>query len=100
MPIPGPAQVRHDSSPQSTGKIELPWPEFPLGIGTGRLCSLNGGLSVPKATDLLRQAHELGVRFFDTAPSYGQGQAEQAIGRLDSSMRNDSMAVFRRRFER
>lgn len=83
--------MRHDTPTQSPGKVEFTWPEFPLGIGTGRLCSLNGGLSISKATDLLRQAHDLGVRFFDTAPSYGQGQAEQAIGRLDSSKRNDAI---------
>jgi aryl-alcohol dehydrogenase-like predicted oxidoreductase len=67
----------------------LNWPDLPLGMGTGRLCSLNGGLPIGKAARLLAQAHELGVRFVDTAPTYGQGHAEMAIGRLPSAVRDD-----------
>lgn len=65
----------------------LAWPEFPIGLGTGRLCSLDGGLSVTRAERLLACAFDLGVRFVDTAPSYGQGHAETAIGRLAPAAR-------------
>jgi aryl-alcohol dehydrogenase-like predicted oxidoreductase len=58
-------------------------------MGTGRLCSLNGGLSIGQAGRLLRHAFELGVRFIDTAPTYGQGHAERAIGRLPPAIREE-----------
>ena len=65
------------------------WPDFALGIGTGRLCSLNGGISIRSAGRLISRAFELGVRFVDTAPIYGQGQAESAIGSLAPHLRNE-----------
>ena len=64
------------------------FPDMSLGFGTGRLCSLNGGLSVANSTRLIQFAFEHGVRFVDTAPSYGQGQAELAIGRLPAATRD------------
>ena len=63
---------------------------FPLGLGTSKLCSVNGGVSASFATYLLESAFEEGIRFFDTAPSYGQGQAEEAIGRLNPRVRNQA----------
>lgn len=62
---------------------------FPLGFGTARLRSVNGGISARSAAALLGRAFEDGIRFFDTAPSYGQGQAEEAIGRLCSRARHE-----------
>jgi aryl-alcohol dehydrogenase-like predicted oxidoreductase len=62
---------------------------FPLGFGTSRLRSLDGGLSARAARRLLETAYDEGVRFFDTAPGYGQGQAEESIGRLDPRIRNE-----------
>jgi aryl-alcohol dehydrogenase-like predicted oxidoreductase len=62
---------------------------FPIGLGTGRLRSLNGGLSARGAERLLLDAFDQGIRFVDTAPSYGQGQAEAAIGRLPRRVRDE-----------
>jgi aryl-alcohol dehydrogenase-like predicted oxidoreductase len=64
------------------------WPELSLGIGTGRLCSLNGGVTVCRAAWFLDQAFDMGIRFIDTAPTYGQGHVEEAIGRLAPQVRN------------
>ena len=62
---------------------------FPLGLGTSRLRSVNGGLSAGAARRLLETAFDAGIRFVDTAPSYGQGQAESAIDQLPSSKKDD-----------
>ena len=62
---------------------------FPLGFGTAKLRSVNGGLSARSSNYLLESAFEQGIRFFDTAPGYGQGQAEEAIGRLDARFRHE-----------
>jgi aryl-alcohol dehydrogenase-like predicted oxidoreductase len=62
---------------------------LPLGFGTSKLRSLDGGLSERRARRLMEEAFDLGIRFFDTAPSYGQGQVETAIGRLPQRVRNE-----------
>jgi aryl-alcohol dehydrogenase-like predicted oxidoreductase len=62
---------------------------FPLGFGTAKLRSVNGGLSARSSKRLLEVAFEEGIRFFDTAPSYGQSQAEEAIGGLSPRIRNE-----------
>jgi aryl-alcohol dehydrogenase-like predicted oxidoreductase len=54
--------------------------EFPvsqLGFGCGRLF---GGIEKRHASGLLERAYELGIRHFDTAPSYGHGQSESILG--------------------
>lgn len=38
---------------------------------------------------LIEQAVELGIRYFDTAPSYGDGASERILGRALSSIRRD-----------
>jgi aryl-alcohol dehydrogenase-like predicted oxidoreductase len=60
---------------------------LPLGLGTGNLRSLQGGISARAARSLLEEAFSLGIDFIDTAPSYGQGQAEESIGGLPDSIR-------------
>src|SRR4051812_32660132 len=49
-----------------------------LGFGTSRLHYL--GLAEQQV--LLATAAELGITHFDTAPSYGDGLAERALGRF------------------
>lgn len=55
-------------------------------VGVARLgFGVSGPLGTPlvsvRATELLiLRAYELGVRFFDTAPSYGDGEAERRLG--------------------
>ena len=48
-----------------------------LGFGTGRL---NGDLSARKSARLVCSVRELGITYFDTAPSYGLGDAERILG--------------------
>ncbi|MCH8474124.1 MAG: aldo/keto reductase [Opitutales bacterium] len=63
----------------------VPWADFPvpvLGFGTR---ALGGSLEWPgpigeEARRLLQTAYEGGVRFFDSAPSYGEGRAESLLG--------------------
>jgi aryl-alcohol dehydrogenase-like predicted oxidoreductase len=51
-----------------------------IGFGTLYITEERGfGPYRSNATDLLREARKLGVRFFDTADSYGNGSAEDAV---------------------
>jgi D-threo-aldose 1-dehydrogenase len=52
-----------------------------LGLGTGPLDGLFDHVSAHEAEDTLEAAWRLGVRFFDTAPLYGSGVAEERLGR-------------------
>jgi aryl-alcohol dehydrogenase-like predicted oxidoreductase len=57
-----------------------------LGLGTHALHRL---LSPSKRRNLLALAFDLGVRHFDTAPSYGDGLAERELGRLARGRRSE-----------
>lgn len=60
----------------SVGGIEVPR----MGFGTLYLLRQRGfGPARPNAGALLREARRLGVRFFDTADSYGNGASEIAV---------------------
>ena len=60
----------------SIGDISVPR----IGFGTLYLTKQRGfGPALPHASELLNEAIRLGVRFFDTADSYGSGNAEQAL---------------------
>ena len=51
-----------------------------IGFGTLYITQQRGfGAALPEATQLLNEAVRLGVRFFDTADSYGNGAAEEAL---------------------
>ena len=52
-----------------------------LGLGTGPLGGLFEDVSAHEAEDTVEAAWRLGVRFFDTAPLYGSGLAEERLGR-------------------
>ena len=45
-----------------------------IGLGTGRLASVSGGISRSGAGRLLGVAEDLGINLIDTADSYGQGE--------------------------
>lgn len=60
-----------------------------LDAGAHRLafgCSSLGGLYAPMsdsaATELLQTAWDAGIRYFDTAPHYGNGMSEQRLGQF------------------
>ncbi len=52
-----------------------------IGLGGAMLGSVSG-LSYEKSIELLELAYSKGVRFYDTANIYGQGDSERAIGQL------------------
>jgi D-threo-aldose 1-dehydrogenase len=64
------------------------------GLGTasthlGYGCSqLMGGISRRESAALLESAFDCGIRHFDTAPSYGYGQAENVLGEALGSRRH------------
>ncbi|TCR87912.1 aldo/keto reductase [Rhizobium sp. BK376] len=51
-----------------------------LGFGTTAIGGLYSATSETVAEKTMETAWELGVRFFDTAPQYGNGMAEQRLG--------------------
>jgi D-threo-aldose 1-dehydrogenase len=51
-----------------------------VGLGTAPLAGLYEETDAATARATLDRAWELGVRYFDTAPSYGSGLAEQRLG--------------------
>src|SRR5258708_35816572 len=51
-----------------------------LGLGCATLGGTRIPVSRPEAEAIVRAAWEAGVRYVDTAPYYGFGQAERAVG--------------------
>ena len=52
-----------------------------VGLGTAPLGGLYQGLSLIDAAAAVAEAVQIGYRYFDTAPRYGYGAAERALGR-------------------
>src|ERR1700730_15059997 len=50
-------------------------------ISLGSWATIGERLDDPQTTAVLDTAYELGVNFFDCAESYGDGAAEEAMGR-------------------
>jgi len=50
-----------------------------IGLGCGRLV---GRLSLRQSAALMEAALDLGIRYFDVAPSYGMGTAEEVLGEV------------------
>ncbi|MFI0943231.1 aldo/keto reductase [Streptomyces sp. NPDC021020] len=67
----------HDRTP-----ARLPFALPPVGIGTAPLGGLFEQVSEQDAAATLAAAAAAGIRYFDTAPRYGHGQAEERLGRL------------------
>lgn len=61
-----------------------------LGFGTS---SLMGRLTKTESLRLLAVAYEEGVRHFDTAPSYGYGEAEEVLGAFLRSRQDVTVAT-------
>src|ERR1700761_8807339 len=64
-----------------------------LGLGTAPLGGLFADVSDADAEATIAQAWSLGVRYFDTAPLYGFGLAEQRLGRFLRAQPRDSYAL-------
>ena len=54
-----------------------------LGFGTAPLGSLRDEISVQDAEALIDNAFEMGIRYFDTAPLYGEGRSEWHLGNAE-----------------
>ncbi len=52
----------------------------PIGLGTAPLAGLYREVAPEQARETLRAAWDGGIRYFDTAPHYGAGLAEQRLG--------------------
>ncbi|MFJ1622070.1 aldo/keto reductase [Streptomyces sp. NPDC088190] len=64
----------------ATGRLPFVLPR--LGIGTAPLGGLFEPVGEEEAAATLRAATDAGITYFDTAPRYGHGLAEQRLGRL------------------
>jgi D-threo-aldose 1-dehydrogenase len=51
-----------------------------MGLGTAQLGDLYEELDQGRATAIVDAAWDVGIRYFDTAPHYGLGQAERRLG--------------------
>lgn len=56
-----------------------------IGLGCSRFGSLVGGTDAQSARRLVEAALNMGIRHFDTADIYGQGDSERFLGRLLAS---------------
>jgi D-threo-aldose 1-dehydrogenase len=66
----------HVLSPKAAMKFRLPR----FGLGGSPIGDLPGPDGDVTATATIDAAYQAGIRFFDTAPSYGQGRSEQRFG--------------------
>ena len=64
-----------------------------LGLGSAPLGGLFRATDEGQAIEALERAYALGVRYFDTAPLYGYGVAEQRVGRALQGKPRESFAV-------
>jgi D-threo-aldose 1-dehydrogenase len=64
-----------------------------LGLGTTAIGGLYTATSAQAAEETMEAAWELGIRFFDTAPQYGNGMAEQRLGAFLKSKPRDSYVL-------
>lgn len=66
-----------------SGRLGAAGPDVPvLGLGCSHIASLSTRASGAEIARLLDQAHEGGVRLFDTADIYGQGDSERRLSRM------------------
>lgn len=64
-----------------------------LGLGTAPLAGLYEAVGKSRALATLQRAYELGIRYFDTAPLYGHGLAEQRTGVVLRRHRRDEFTL-------
>src|SRR5262249_44259813 len=51
-----------------------------LGYGGAPIGNFNGGFGEAGASEMVSQAWDQGIRYFDTAPGYGNGLSEYRLG--------------------
>jgi D-threo-aldose 1-dehydrogenase len=60
----------------------------PLGMGTAAIGNLYRAMSDAQAAETVQAALDAGIRYFDTAPHYGFGLAEERLGRALAGRRD------------
>src|SRR5215468_10128845 len=65
----------------------------PLGFGGAPLGNLFSAIADDAATRLVRHAYDRGIRYFDTAPHYGNGLSEHRIGAALRDMPRDGFVL-------
>ncbi|NTF33425.1 aldo/keto reductase [Rhizobium skierniewicense] len=68
------------STPRPVGKTGLE--VTALGIGSAPLGGLYAPVTTADAVDMLQAAWAAGIRYFDTAPMYGNGRSEHLVGQV------------------
>ena len=64
-----------------------------LGMGTAVIGNLYATLSDAEAHEAVHRCYEGGVRFFDTAPLYGAGEAERRLGAAMRGIPRDDVII-------
>ena len=64
-----------------------------LGIGTAPIGGWPKALDEEKALEMLETAWQNGVRYFDTAPLYGFGMAEERLGKFLKNKKKDEYVI-------
>lgn len=70
-----------------------------LGLGGAPLSGMvladgiYGGADYGQALGIVRRAYELGIRYFDTAPLYGEGRSEVRYGRVLADQPRESFSI-------
>ena len=72
------------------GRDKSPVPE--IGLGCANLVSAHCG-SPETAVATMTRAYERGVRFFDTAPMYGEGESEESLGEAFGHLADDEVFI-------
>ena len=54
-----------------------------LGLGCGPLGGIYGDLEESEAAETVKEAVRSGINFMDTAPYYGLGKSETALGKVN-----------------
>ena len=65
----------------------------PLGFGGAPLGNLFSAIADDAASTLVRRAFDRGIRYFDTAPHYGNGLSEHRIGAALRDLSRDAYAL-------
>jgi D-threo-aldose 1-dehydrogenase len=65
----------------------------PLGFGGAPLGNLFAAIADEAATDLVHHAFERGIRYFDTAPHYGNGLSEHRMGAALRALSRDDYVL-------
>lgn len=82
--------------PLATETVQLGQPSLrttKLGLGTAPLGGLYEPVSDEAAEATIARAWDLGLRFFDTAPQYGNGLSERRLGRFLAGKPRDSYVL-------